>query len=181
MSRPAPVVIERVATNRGELVLRRTGDVFEVISNGTFLMDTTDGRSERLLVRAALDRHPAPRSLLIGGLGVGFTVDEAVRDSRLERIVVVEVEPDLVRWHRSHLAAVCPGILDDERVEVVVADLYDVLRSDATRYDALCLDVDNGPGWTVFDGNAAFYDDAGVRLLADRLDPGGVLAVWSAA
>jgi len=176
-----PVVLDRVTTPRGELVLRRAGEHFEVISNGTFLMDTRDGRSERLLVRAALDRHPAPRDLLIGGLGVGFSLQAAVADLRLRRIGVVEVEATVADWHRTHLAAVSSGALDDPRVQVVIADLGSWLASTTAAYDVICLDVDNGPGWTVTDGNAALYGESGIALLVSRLRPGGVLAVWSAA
>src|SRR4051794_41928456 len=73
----AAEVLDRVTTPRGELVLRRADGHLEVISNGVFLMDTRDGRSERLLVTAATGRHPDPRTVLIGGLGVGFSLVEA--------------------------------------------------------------------------------------------------------
>jgi spermidine synthase len=72
-------------------VLRRVGDHLEVVSNGVFLMDTRDGRSERLLVRTALDAHPRPGRLLVGGLGVGFSLVEAVSQSGLSAIDVVEI------------------------------------------------------------------------------------------
>jgi spermidine synthase len=169
-----------VRTQRGELVLRRAGEDFEVISNGVFLMDTRDGRSERLLVRAALDLHRRPQSVLIGGLGVGFSLAEAVTDARLRRIAVVEVERTVVDWHRGALAGSSAGALDDPRVRVLVTDIRDRLRGDATAYDVICLDVDNGPDWTVTQQNAGLYDDAGTQLLFDRLTGGGVLAVWSA-
>ena len=105
-----PTVVARVTTERGELVLRRVGDDFEVISNGTFLMDTRDGRSERLLVDAALQRHPAPREVLIGGLGVGFSVVAALADAPVDRVTVVEVEQAVVDWHDTHLADVSGGV-----------------------------------------------------------------------
>jgi spermidine synthase len=165
-------------------VLRRVGEHLEVVSNGVFLMDTRDGRSERLLVRAALDRHPRPRRLLVGGLGVGFSLVEAVAEPALTAIDVVEIEPDLVAWHASHLRHVTGAALVDPRVQVVVADLRDhldtVAGSERGRYDALCLDVDNGPGWTVFEGNAELYAPAGLERVLDAIEPGGVLAVWSA-
>jgi spermidine synthase len=169
-----------VQTARGELVLRRVGDDFEVISNGVFLMDTRDGRSERLLVRAALDAMPRARSLLIGGLGVGFSLREAVADPTLERIDVVEIEDAVVRWHRSHLAGLTGDALADPRVSVVVADLADHVSHQVATYDAMCLDVDNGPTWTVTEDNAALYADIGTQTLLDTLTPDGVLAVWSA-
>lgn len=174
-------VVARATTERGELVLRGVGDDFEVISNGTFLMDTRDGRSERLLVDAALQRHPAPREVLIGGLGVGFSVLAALADSRVNRVTVVEIEQVLVDWHDTYLAAVTGGLLHEPRVEIVVADIATHLAACASSYDVVCLDVDNGPDWTVTDANAALYDDAGSRLLLAALRPRGVLSVWSAS
>jgi len=176
-----PVVVERVATPRGELVLRRDGVHYEVISNGTFLMDTRDGRSERLLTSAALARHPEPLAVLIAGLGVGFSLVEALADDRVRRIDVVEIEPALIDWHRSHLSDYSGSALADPRVGVIVDDIVTHLRSTAARYDVICLDVDNGPGWTVTAGNAALYDDGGTELIESRLLDGGVLSVWSAA
>ena len=166
-------VVARVETQRGELVLRRAGEHFEVISNGVFLMDTRDGRSERLLVRAALDTHPGPRSLLIGGLGVGFSLAEAVADPRLTEITVVEIEPGLIAWYDEHLGGAAQH---DLRVHVIVGD---IAQHDG-RYDVICLDVDNGPDWTVTEANATLYGEAGTARLAGLLNPGGVLAVWSA-
>jgi spermidine synthase len=176
-----PVVVERLTTSRGELVLRRVGTDFEVISNGTFLMDTRSGESERLLVRAALERCDNPARVLVGGLGVGFSLREALADARVREVTVVEVEPAILGWHRSHLASYSAGSLDDPRTAIVVADLVEHLATADERYDVVCLDTDNGPEWTVTPANARLYDEAGTALLASRLEPGGVLAVWSAA
>ena len=156
------------------------------MSNGIFLMDTRDGRSERLLVRAAVETLPDARSVLIGGLGVGFSLQEAVTIGSLTRIDVVEIEADLVAWHHAHLRHLTGEALADPRVHVLVADLGDHLRagraSRASRasYDVVCLDVDNGPDWTVTDSNAAIYTAAGITEAVAALRSGGVLAVWSA-
>jgi spermidine synthase len=166
-------VVARADTPRGELVLRRDGEHFEVISNGVFLMDTRDGRSERLLVTAALGAHPAPRSLLVGGLGVGFSLDAAVVDERLAEITVVEIEPTLLRWYEDELGGTAHR---DPRVRIVLGDI----AQHAGNYDVICLDVDNGPDWTVTNKNTSLYDAAGTARLAGRLNAGGVLAVWSA-
>ena len=176
----SPIVVARVTTERGELVLREIGNDFQVISNGTFLMDTRSGRSEQLLVDAALQRHPAPRDVLIGGLGVGFSLVAAVADRRVTQVTVVEVEQALVDWHDTHLASFSGGLLHDARVVVVVADISTHLAAHASSYDVVCLDVDNGPDWTVTEANGALYDDAGTRLLVGSLRPHGVLSVWSA-
>jgi spermidine synthase len=172
--RVVSVTVERLQTPRGELVLRRDGDHHEIVSNGMFLMDTRDGRSERELVRAAV-RGPGAR-VLIGGLGVGFSLAEALRLDPAA-VTVVEIEPAVVRWNREHLGTTA---LDDPRVTLVVADLVAFLGTSPDRYDAICLDVDNGPEWTVTVDNATLYGDQGLSAVDRRLAPGGTLAVWSA-
>ena len=174
-------VDRRVRTPRGELVLRLRDGHYEIVSNGVFLMDTRAGESERLLVRAALEDLPEHARLLIGGLGVGFSLAEAVRSARLSEIVVVEIEPAIVAWHRTVLRPYSAGAPDDPRVRVVTADLLHWLARTHERFDAICLDIDNGPDWTVFEGNDMLYAGEGIGLVRSRLVPGGVLAVWSAA
>ena len=166
------VTVERLSTPRGELVLRRDGRHHEIVSNGTFLMDTRDGRSERELVRAAA--RPGDR-VLIGGLGVGFSLIEALAVGAAA-VTVVEIEPAVVRWNREHLGT---AALDDPRVTVAVEDLACFLDRPG-EYDAVCLDVDNGPEWTVTEANAALYGPAGLDRVRARLAPGGRLAVWGA-
>lgn len=173
-------VLARVDGHCGELVLRRDGVHFEVIANGVFLMDTRGGASERLLVTAAADRMPERGHVLVGGLGVGFSLAAAVAHPRVRHIAVVEREPAVIEWARGPLAQVHGRALDDERVRCVRADLLDYIEA-TEPFDALCLDVDNGPQWTVTEGNRRLYSDAGLGLLAGRLTPGGVLAVWSAS
>lgn len=173
-------VYERRAGENGELVLRGDGRHFEIISNGMFLMDTRAGESERLLVRAPLDRLARPADILIGGLGVGFSLAEALRSPHTRGVTVIEREPAVIGWHATHLRPYSGGALEDPSVRVEHADLLGWLRSTADAYDVLCLDIDNGPEWTVTEGNAALYGPAGLDLLAGRLRPGGVLAVWSA-
>jgi predicted membrane-bound spermidine synthase len=139
----------------GRLVLRRVDEDFEVIANGVFLMDTRNGESERLLVSVAADLVPGKARMLIGGLGVGYSLRAALDHPGVGDIVIVEREPAVIAWNRT-------GPLRD------------------VHGDALCLDIDNGPRWTVTEGNAALYGDSGLDVLAGRLRPGGVLAVWSA-
>ncbi|MFI6448724.1 spermidine synthase [Kitasatospora sp. NPDC050543] len=169
----------------GEVVLRRRGEHFEIIANGCFLMDTADGRSERLLIQAALDGlgpGVVGPSVLIGGLGVGFSLAYAAAEPRWGRIVVVEREGSIIHWHRGGpLGAFSAGALDDPRVAVLHTDLLEYLAApEGERFHALCLDIDNGPDWTVTDSNAGLYGSAGLARLWRRLLPGGVLAVWSA-
>ncbi|MBM0227415.1 spermidine synthase [Micromonospora sicca] len=144
-------------------------------------MDTRAGASERLLVREALNLVRPGARVLIGGLGVGFSLAEAAASSVPAEIVVVEIEETLIDWHRHRLAAYSGGALDDARVRIVNEDLLAWLRTTREVFDAICLDIDNGPDWTVFQPNVALYDDAGTALLRDRLAADGVLAVWSAS
>jgi spermidine synthase len=175
-------VLERVATRRGELVLRRSGTEFEIISNGVFLMDTRNGRSERLMVTAALARCPATApEVLICGLGVGFALAEAVSQARVTRVDVVEVSAEIIGWHATHLRHLAAPAWDDGRVHVINADVVAWLARRRGPYDVICVDVDNGPDWTVWDANQALYGDEGLRRVWDSLRPGGVVSVWSAA
>ncbi|UTR83209.1 spermidine synthase [Streptomyces cavourensis] len=181
---PAHVTLDRREGPYGEVVLRERGEHFEIIANGCFLMDTSDGRSERLLIDAALAALPAGRtgpSVLIGGLGVGFSLVRAAGEERWGRIVVVEREQAIVDWHRrGPLDRISGAALADPRTEVLHTDLLDHLRTTTERYDALCLDIDNGPDWTVTEENGSLYSPTGLARCLDRLTPGGVLAVWSA-
>ncbi|MEU1040078.1 spermidine synthase [Streptomyces sp. NPDC005551] len=178
-----PVVIDRREGPYGEVVLRRHGALLQIIANGCFLMDTSDGRSERLLVDAACDALDgrAEPSVLIGGLGVGFSLAHAAADPRWGRITVVEREPAIIGWHREGpLSALSAEALADPRTHLVEADLVRHVNEISATYDALCLDIDNGPDWTVTEGNDSLYSKAGLAGCARALRPGGVLAVWSA-
>ncbi|MFE9460570.1 spermidine synthase [Streptomyces californicus] len=179
-----PVVLDRHEGPYGEVVLRERGERFEIIANGCFLMDTSDGRSERLLIDAALAALPAGRtapSVLIGGLGVGFSLVRAAEEERWGRITVVERERAIVDWHRDGpLGRISGAALADPRTAVLRMDLVEHVRTSTERYDALCLDIDNGPDWTVTEGNESLYSPTGLAHCHDRLTPGGVLAVWSA-
>ncbi|WP_026118696.1 spermine/spermidine synthase domain-containing protein [Nocardiopsis salina] len=172
----------------GDLVLRRVGAHYEIYSNGLFLMDTRDGTSEREMVRASLTALPRGRSLarvLIGGLGVGFSTREALDHPRVARVDVVELEPRVIDWHEGELGEAAGYVHQDPRCRVHNADLVTWLAEaseagEPERYDAICLDTDNGPDWTVVEGNGDLYGADGLDRLTRLLAPGGVLAFWSA-
>ncbi|PYC82782.1 spermidine synthase [Streptomyces tateyamensis] len=175
-------VLDRREGRYGEVVLRRRGELLEIIANGCFLMDTHDGRSERLLMDAALERLTADApAVLIGGLGVGFSLAHAAAEPRWGRIAVAEREGAIIDWHRAGpLAAISAAALADRRVVLLHTDLVAYLAGTGDRYDALCLDIDNGPDWTVDEANDALYGPAGLAAARACLNPGGILAVWSA-
>lgn len=178
---PAVRVAAAPSAAGGELVLRRDGDTWEVVANGVFLMDTRDGRSERLLVDAALSRAAGHERVVLAGLGLGTSLCAAVADPRPRSVTVLEHEPTLVEWHREHLDELTGEALADQRVEVVVVDALAWLREGGPDVDVLCLDIDNGPDWLVSSRNAWLYSDAGVAACVGRLRAGGVLAHWSAS
>jgi spermidine synthase len=177
-----PETLERVGTPRGEIALRQAGRDFEIISNGVFLMDTRDGRSERLMVTAALAccRARAPR-ILICGLGAGFSLAEAVRMPAAAGIDVVEISPEIIGWHTTHLRHLAEPAWRDDRVTVINADAVAWLAHRRGPYDLICLDIDNGPDWTVCAANRALYGDGGLRQVRASLNDDGVVSVWSAA
>ena len=175
--------VARAESQRGELVLRRREDgTLELRANGVFVMDTAETTTESALAGEALARHPDPADVLVGGLGLGFTLAEVLTDDRVRRVVVAEIEPALVGWVHDGTVPHGPALLADPRVEVVVGDVADVIgRAGAAAYDLVLLDVDNGPGYLVHDANAALY---GADLLAATrraTRPGGLCVIWSAA
>ena len=175
--------IARSASERGELVLRRRDDGhLELRANGVFVMDTLEHTSERALATRGLATvGPGPSAVLVGGLGLGYTLEAVLADLRVTRCVVAEIEPDLVAWMREGTVPHGPALLGDPRVEVLVGDVADALRSAQQEYDVVLLDVDNGPGYLVHDGNAGLYDAPLLAAARDALRPGGTLVVWSAA
>jgi spermidine synthase len=181
------IEIARAESERGELVLRErrpknAPSSLELRANGVFVMDTLEVSTERALATAALELVDDPRAVVVGGLGLGFTMHEVLADSRVERCRVVEIEPALVDWMRAGTVPHGPALLADERVGVVVADIA-IALAEATpaSYDLILLDVDNGPGYLVHDANAALYQAPFLDTARAALRPGGVLVIWSAA
>lgn len=177
-------VVARAEGVLGELVLRTVeDDVLELVSNGAFLMDSGDGSTERRLATAALDGARGHRlDVVVGGLGLGLTARAVAADPRVRAVTVVEIEPALVSWVREGLVPPAAGLLDAPGVDVVVGDVAAVVpRLPEGSVDAVLLDVDNGPGFLVHPANARLYAEPFLTAVAQRLRPGGVLAVWSAA
>lgn len=181
------VEIARAESERGELVLRErraqgAPAVLELRANGVFVMDTLETSTEQALATAALALVEEPRAVVVGGLGLGFTLHEVLADGRVERCVVVEIEEALVAWMRDGTVPHGPAMLADERAAIVVADIA-VAMSEArpASYDLVLLDVDNGPGYLVHDTNARLYEPAFLTAARSALRDGGALVVWSAA
>jgi spermidine synthase len=139
--------------------------------------------SEEVLAQLAC-REIAGRAspqLLVGGLGMGFTLAAVLTNVRSDaRVVVSELIPAVVRWNRDYMGALAGFPLNDDRVEVQELDVGLVMKQNINRFDAIMLDVDNGPGSFTRDDNDALYSLSGLRRAYDALKSGGVLTVWSA-
>jgi spermidine synthase len=166
------------------LRLYRRGDEFSIRIGANELMNSRTHGSEDRLAEAACARlagRAQPR-VLIGGLGMGFTLAAALRRLGPDAAVVVaELVPAVVEWNRGPLGAPSGRPLDDVRVAVHAGDVGALLRTAATAFDAILLDVDNGPAGLTRKGNDWLYGAAGLRAAHAALRPGGALAVWSAA
>ncbi|MGR3494653.1 spermidine synthase [Citreimonas sp.] len=172
------------APEGGVLRLLRRGDEFSIrLGSGNELMNSRLGGSEEALATLALDRlagRAAP-VVLIGGLGMGFTLRAAQAVAPPDaRLIVSEIVPELVDWASGPMQPVFGDCLADPRVEIRQGDVGDEIRASAGAYDAILLDVDNGPDGLTRDDNDALYGEGGVRAARRALRPGGVLAVWSA-
>jgi len=166
------------------LRLYRRGDEFSIRIGSSELMNSRTHGSEDRLAEAACARlaQSAQARVLIGGLGMGFTLAAALRRLGPDAIVMVaELVPAVVEWNRGALGAPSGRPLDDARVEVRAGDIGALLRSTSFAFDAILLDVDNGPAGLTRRDNDWLYGAAGLRAARGALRPGGVLAVWSAA
>lgn len=190
MARPWET-LDRVSTDEGELELRRRGDEFLITVDGRVLMSSADHRSEDLLSEAAVGKlgsraAGAPR-ILVGGLGMGYTVrallDALPRGSQA-RVTVAEITPAVVDWCRGPLSEATGGVVADPRVTVEIADVAEVIAEAARtggdeRWDAVILDLYEGPREAYAAEGRAFYGRRAIETTKRALAPGGVFAVWS--
>ena len=192
------MIIARAESVRGEVVLRRrptaAGSIDELIVNGAFAMDSTETRTERELGRmaAGADR------VLLGGLGLGYTADEVLKSS-VRRVDIVELEQPLIEWARLGLTELLKRVASDPRARLHMGDIGDVLyggrsaehlQAPAGRsmspgpakptgpWDAILLDVDNGPDFLIHPQNAALYTPPLLAATYQQLTPRGLLAIW---
>ncbi|TAN39767.1 MAG: hypothetical protein EPN25_10270 [Nitrospirae bacterium] len=172
-----------VPGNGGELRLYRRGNEFSIRVAGRELMNSSAHGSEDALAELACDRikdRTRPR-VLIGGLGMGFTLSAALRrlGSR-GHVDVAELVPAVIAWNRGPLAGLAGSPLQDRHVTVCEGDVAHMLRTVQSAYDAILLDVDNGPEGLTHKGNDWLYSPEGLKAASAALRPAGLLAVWSA-
>lgn len=164
------------------LRLKQRGTEFSIMLGANELMNSRLSGSEEALATLTQERLPsvAKPSILIGGLGMGFTLRAALAAFPDEsRIEVVELVPAVVRWGRGPMAELHAGSLDDPRVTIAESDVAKIIGKANAVYDAILLDVDNGPEGLTIEANDALYVHRGLTAARAALKPGGVLAVWS--
>ena len=181
--KPMELLGKSVTPDGTEMRLMRRDQEHIILANGKSLMSSRMHGSEEALAALAC-AHVRPErtpTVLVGGLGMGFTLramlDLLASDAT---VVVAELLPVVVEWNRGPLGPLAGHPLNDARVELDVNDVGDTLDANPGRFDAVLLDVDNGPSAFTTSGNSRLYGDAGLKRAYSALTPDGVLAVWSA-
>lgn len=175
-------VLGHTLTSDGKVLsLHRRGDLFEILIDGLELMSNRAHGSEQALAAEVLPLLGTSKpTVLVGGLGMGYTLRAALDVcGRTAQIHVCELFEEVVAWNRSTLAHIAGRPLDDPRVTVVVEDVARLIARSHGIYDAMLLDVDNGPEGLVLDRNDLIYEEEGLEKCRRALRPGGILAVWS--
>ncbi|NGN42448.1 hypothetical protein G6N74_15370 [Mesorhizobium sp. CGMCC 1.15528] len=166
----------------GELRLKRRGAEFSIMLGTNELMNSRLSGSEEALAKLSCQKLGTRKSphILIGGLGMGFTLRAALTElGSAAQVTVAELVPSVVAWARGPMAEVFGDCLDDPRVTIRETDVGLLIEGAKATYDAILLDVDNGPEGLTRQANDALYDLSGLHKARAALRPGGVLAVWS--
>jgi spermidine synthase len=167
-----------------DMRLFRRGDDFMIVLDRNELMNSRMSGSEIALAEMTCQRlgSAAAPHLLVGGYGMGFTLRAALAVLPPKaRITVAELVPEIIAWARGPMAALTAGCLDDPRVELVLGDVAAAIGASSGLYDAILLDVDNGPDGLTRASNDWLYTVTGLAKAKAALKPGGILAIWSAA
>ncbi len=166
-----------------ELRLYRRGGDFMIALDRNELMSSRMSGSEKALALMTLERLGKRTGLhmLIGGYGMGFTLRAALAEMDAKaQITLAELVPEIIEWARGPMVDLAAGCLDDPRVRLVMDDVAHVIAAGHGSYDAILLDVDNGPDGLTADANDRLYTNAGLSSAMRALKPGGILAIWSA-
>jgi len=178
-------LLDSASEHGGTLRLYQRGEEFAIrVDKAGELMNSRLHHSEDVLADLACARISGRSNtqMLVGGLGMGYTLAAALNHAGpASRVIVAELMPAVVRWNREYLGILAAYPLNDERVEVLEQDVGKVMSEHKSSFDAIMLDVDNGPDGFTRDDNDALYGLRGLKHAYDALKPGGVLTVWSVA
>jgi spermidine synthase len=180
------------ATPLGDLTLRRRAEprlggevVFEVKLGDEYLMSSLFTDGERQLAQLGLAPLAGELDVVIGGLGLGYTAAEALKNKRVRRLLVVELFQAVIDWHRDRLVPLAGALSQDDRCELRRGDFFDLacrgfdVSVPTRKFDAVLLDIDHSPEHFLDRGNGSFYTPEGLGSVQGQLKPGGVFALWS--
>ncbi len=168
---------------RRELLSQPGTIVTEVTLNNEFLMSSLYTDSERVLAEHGLELHGSDQlKVLVGGLGLGYTAQAALKSNRVAQLEVVELLPQVIRWTRDGLVPLSSELNNEPRLKISQGDVYRRLQEPpAEQFDLILIDVDHSPDERLAEENVSFYTDAGLQAARQHLNQNGVLAVWSYA
>ena len=172
----------KTSRNGAELRLYQRDKEFSIKADSQELMNSQVHGSEDALAKLACEKitnHPEVR-VLVGGLGLGYTLRAALNELKHDaKVVVAEIVPEVLEWNQKFLGHLADHPLEDGRVEVQLEDVAEVIKADRNYYNAIMLDVDNGPQAMFQEGNDWVYTNNGLQTSFDALRPKGVLSIWS--
>ncbi|MCK5097795.1 MAG: hypothetical protein KAR45_06805 [Desulfobacteraceae bacterium] len=170
-----------VPGHKGEITLQRRGSEFSIRTSGTELMNSRLHSSEDALAELTINHIKKPGiKILIGGLGMGYTLAAALEQSEPDTLITVsELVPAVVKWNREHLGHLAGMPLEDSRVTVKVEDIAKTIENKQSAWDIILLDVDNGPEGLTRKANDRLYSKAGLQNTFFALQPEGILGIWS--
>lgn len=169
---------------KSELTLLKRDTEYSIRINGLELMNSRMYGSEEVLAELPCKAIAGRKDIcvLIGGLGMGYTLSAALKNLNAEsKVIVSEFFPSVVQWNREILGKLAGFPIDDSRVSVLVEDVVKVIKDANSKFDAILLDVDNGPDGLTREDNNRLYSIAGLNKIKNALKPGGVVSIWSAS
>jgi spermidine synthase len=177
------MLIEQINTENGEVILRHGSAGYEIIVDGQFLMSSASGNSSAALVELGLVELIGRNHLqvLIAGLGLGFSLKAALANSTVVEATVVELEAQIIDWHRRNMISGTGHLLTDPRTQVIRQNFLQFSNECKTKFDLIALDIDNGPDWLSHEMNLPLYSESYLQRLAKMLKMESVLTIWSAA
>ena len=184
------IILNRVVTPRGELQLQqgsgsdeKNHPVYEIIFNGVFLMASYNELSEKELAYLAIEPLASKRQdirVLVGGLGIGYTLRATLNCNGVQAVDVVEIEEYIISWAKGLFGELNNYACSDPRVHIIKMDLGEYILKTEKTYDVIILDVDNGPTWLTLESNQRLYQKPALFKIKDLLSNGGVFVVWAA-
>ena len=177
-------LIERKKEPDSELdlweVIDDQGKEYEIVMNGVFIMASYNQLSSERLLELPMEKIRSRDTLriLVGGLGMGFTVKAACSFASIVHIDVVEVEPVIVEWNITYLKKLHQNCLENKKVHIIIDDFYDYVRKGQNKYDIICMDIDNGPKLLTRESNQRVYQIDFLKRIKGRIKERGIFAVW---